>query len=144
MMVTIIGPYTSSFVKQVFYNSHSTGYRLIFEVPILTSPLGTFGLWAATLYPGNHERQYKLWNNNKYVITLTVPILQFGWCIFNIQVLQERCYIEKESNVFYRNTHNSPAGTTLPFRSKAFFFKLLICMSAWHIHHYVPKPCLLH
>jgi hypothetical protein len=64
-------------VTQIFHNgqqSHVTD-RKIFEVMTSTLPKGTLGsvasLSAATLYPGNPDRNHKLWNivsSERYIL----------------------------------------------------------------------------
>ena len=65
---TTSGTYPWSFVTQIFHNGQSShgGDRKIFEVMTSTLSKGTLGsvasLLAATLYQGNPDRNYKLWN----------------------------------------------------------------------------------
>jgi hypothetical protein len=80
------GTYPWSFVTQVFHNSQSShgGDRKI--VVVMTLPKETLGsvssLLPATLYQGNPDRNYNLWN-----IVLTERY------ILHMQVLLECCYI---------------------------------------------------
>ena len=87
-MLTTSGTYPWSFVTQIFHNgqlSHGADHKL-FEVMTSTLPKGTLGsvasLLAATLYQGNPDRNYKLWN-----------IVSSERYIFHMQVLLECCYI---------------------------------------------------
>ena len=85
---TTSGTYPWSFVTQIFHNGQPShgGDRKIFEVMTSTLPKGTLGsiasLLAATLYQGNPDRNYKLWN-----------IVSSERYILHMQVLSECCYI---------------------------------------------------
>ena len=85
---TTSGTYPWSFVTQIFHNGQPShgGDRNIFEVMTSTLPRGTLGsvasLLAATLYQGNPDRNYKLWN-----------IVSSERYILHMQVLLECCNI---------------------------------------------------
>jgi hypothetical protein len=80
--------YLWSFVTQIFHNGQPIygGDRKTFEVMTSTYPIGTLGsvtsLLAATLYPGNPDRNHWLWND----VSTERDIL-------HIQVPLECCYI---------------------------------------------------
>ena len=81
-VITTSGTYPWSFVTQIFQNgqpSHGGGCKS-FEVMTSILPKGTLGsvasLFAATLYQGNPDRNYKLWNivsSERYILHIRVP-----------------------------------------------------------------------
>jgi hypothetical protein len=87
-MLTTSGTYPWSFVTQIFHNGQPNhgAHSKIIEVMTSTLPKGTLGsvasLLAATLYQGNPDRNYKLWN-----------IVSTKRYILHMQVLQECCNI---------------------------------------------------
>ena len=86
-VLTTSGTHPWSFVKQIFHNGQPShgGDCKIFEVMTSTLPKGTFGsvasLLAATLYQGNPDRNYKLWNivsSERYILHMQVLLLHIN------------------------------------------------------------------
>jgi len=82
------GTYLWSFVTQIFHNSQPShgGDRKTFEVMTSTYPIGTLGsaasLLAASLYQGNPDRNYKLWNivsTERYILHMQVHFNRTGY-----------------------------------------------------------------
>ena len=99
-MFTTSGTYPWSFVTQIFHSGQPSygGDRKTVEVMTSTQLRGTLGsvasLLAATLYQGNPDRNYKLWN-----------IVSTERYILHIQVLLGCCYIWMECSQWENWNH---------------------------------------